>query len=117
MTLLCAALAIGAQSPKAPSAAEILARTGRAYNALRSYSDTGRIVMSTVTNGREKVDWEDHFKTWFAIPSRLRFDYWDIVEPDFPGDHLVIWPAKDGYALWSIHRVVGPASKKSPRTL
>jgi len=90
-----ASLRGGAQ---APEEADLLARSRAAYGALRSYGDTGTVVVDAQSPGAPPLVERFRFRTAYRSPRHFSFDF----SADAPGngERLVIWCDGGDFQSW-----------------
>ena len=101
------ALAAAHGRAQVPDAAELLARSRAAYAALRSYGDTGTIVVEARSPGAPPLVERFTFRTAFRSPRHFQLEFGDRRVPG--GERLVIWcDGADFQSWWSatgVHEV------------
>jgi outer membrane lipoprotein-sorting protein len=78
---------------------ETLDRSRKAYAALRSYADSGTVVVESASKGVEPTTSRYTFKTFYRAPVHF---YFEFNREEVPGaDHYVAWGDAKGFHMWS----------------
>lgn len=102
--LVCVALAwsnfAGQDDGMAPSGTtETLDGSRKAYAALRSYADSGTVVVENASKGVELTTVRYTFKTYYRAPVHF---YFEFNKESVPGaDHYVAWGDARAFHMWS----------------
>jgi outer membrane lipoprotein-sorting protein len=103
--LVCAGLAWAevagqTQSGMGPSGTtETLDRSRKAYAALKSYADSGTVVVENASKGVDLTTSRYTFKTYYRAPSHFLFEFNKEAVPG--ADHYVAWGDARAFHMWS----------------
>jgi outer membrane lipoprotein-sorting protein len=89
-----------AQGDLGPSGTtDTLDRSRKAYAALRSYADSGTVVVESASKGVEPTTSRYTFKTYYRAPVNFYFEF--NREEVQGADHYVAWGDAKGFHSWS----------------
>jgi outer membrane lipoprotein-sorting protein len=77
---------------------DVVARSRAKYAALRSYADTGTIVVETTIPGAPTLVERRRFVTYYRAPRQFYFDFRKGLTPD--AERLVIWCDGGDFNTW-----------------
>lgn len=89
VTVVLSLSANGAEQERALTPAVIIKRMAAQYATLVSYQDNGAV--ETVDEGKASRRTDVVFRTYFARPSRLRFEWTNIFPMNVPSRENMIW--------------------------
>lgn len=89
----------GAFSAAQPSpASDLMARVRSTYAALKSYSDTGTLVIESAAGGSAPSIERHTFKTFYRAPRHFYFDF--VKDPKAGADRFVLWIDAEAAHTW-----------------
>lgn len=89
---------IAAGSSPVMTADDLLARTRAAYKALRSYADTGTVLVESQSPGAALTTERHTFATNYRAPRHFLFDF--KGDPNAGGDRVVVWSDGTDFQSW-----------------
>ena len=92
------ALAVGMALEPHSASEEVLTRSRAMYQALKSYADTGVVIVEGQSPGAPLTSEKHTFTTYYRAPGHYLFEFKE--DPNAGGDHVAIWSGGADFRSW-----------------